>query len=131
MLIILISLILCSGCSPSRRLARLVKMHPELQLADTLLVTDTVVVPQAEADTAFPLDHLHDTVLLQKDRLEVFIRKVHDTLYIRGKCKPDTVVIRKKIPVTKIIIAKPQSVWWLWGVVCLLIVMVFVLILKK
>ena len=106
-------------------------MHPELQLADTLLVTDTVVVPQAEADTAFPLDHLHDTVLLQKDRLEVFIRKVHDTLYIRGKCKPDTVVICKKIPVTKIILAKPQSVWWLWGIVCLLIVMVFVILLKR
>ena len=69
--------------------------------------------------------------MLEKGRLEVMLRKVHDTLFIRGKCKPDTVIIRRKIPVEKFIIPKPRNQWYLYVVIGLLTLMVFVMLWRR
>ena len=137
MLLMLVMVALCVGCSPQRRLARLVERHPELMKVDTITVRDTVAVPGVMADTAVPWDvardtcHvLRDSVFLERGRLEVVVRRVHDTLFIRGKCKADTVFIRRKIPVTKIVVREPRKLWVLWGVIVLLIVVVFVLLTR-
>jgi hypothetical protein len=144
MLLMLVMVALCVGCSPSRRLKRLVAHHPELLRADTITFRDTVAVPGVVADTAVLLhvergswdvarDTCHvvrETVRLERGRLEVLVRRVHDTLFIRGKCKADTVVIRRKIPVTRIVVAEPRKPWVLWGVIGLLSMVVFVMIFR-
>ncbi|GEM_PF-551447 len=152
MLIMLICLLISAGCSPSRRLARLLEKHPELKKADTVVVQDTVTVPGVVADTVVPVFGNRelgagnrewgagnrepgigngDSVLVEKGRLQVVVKKLHDTLFIRGKCKPDTVVIRRKIPVEKIVMAKPRTSWYLYVIIGLLVAMVFVMLWRR
>ena len=144
-MILLLGVLLCVGCSPQRRLARLVERHPEVLRVDTLIVRDTVPIPGVSIDTAVTgvvsresragnresRVVSRDSVVIGKGRLEVVVRRVHDTLFIRGKCKADTVFIRRKIPFTKIVVREPRKLWVLWGVIGLLIVMVFVMLLGK
>lgn len=108
-LLLIISFVLLAACSPQRRLARLVEHHPELKTADTLCITDTVTLPGVTADTAVPVSVISDPVIVERERLQIIIRKVRDTLYIRGKCKPDTVIIRRQIPVERIHIIRPDN----------------------
>jgi len=131
MLLLLISLLLCTGCSPSKRLARLLHKHPELKAADTVTIRDTVTVPEVSADTSVPVNHFPDTVVLEKGKLEVHIRKLHDTMFIRGKCKADTIVVQKKIPVEKIVLKETRSRWFLWIITGLIVGMVFVLLVRR
>jgi hypothetical protein len=106
---ILFSFILLSACSPQRRLERLLERHPELRVQDTLKICDTLRIPGDSADTVLPLGRMRDTIYLEKGRLQILLRKVHDTLVVRGKCKPDTVIIRRQIPVEKIRIVKSSA----------------------
>jgi len=125
-----------TGCSPSARLNRLLTRHPELMISDTIVISDTMTIPQVEADTAFYLDSIHDTIILHKDRLEITINRIHDTLYIRGKCKADTVIIHRTVPVEKIKIIKPDKLdqliskipWIISGLICLLISAIIILL---
>lgn len=98
-----------TGCSPSARLNRLLTRHPELMIPDTIVINDTMTIPKVELDTIIYIDSIRDTVILQKDRLEITISRIHDTLYIRGKCKADTIIIHRSIPVEKIKVVKPDK----------------------
>ena len=108
-LTILIFLIGASSCSPTHRLNRLLALHPELKIPDTIFINDTLTTPQYEADTIIYIDSIHDTIILQKDRLEVKVHRLHDTLFIRGKCKADTIYINRRFPVEKIKIVRPDK----------------------
>jgi len=129
---LLITVVLClSSCSPEARLGRLLKKHPELRQSDTIVLRDTMISPASEADTQLVWNLIHDTVRVEKDRLVLSLRKVHDTLYLRGKCKSDTVVIRRKIPVTRYVVSKTRKPWALWAAVGVLSAMVFLMIIRK
>jgi len=137
MLILFLSLLLCTGCSPQRRLNRLLQRHPGLTFADTLKCTDTLEVPGVQVDTSVPMKQFPDTVSINKGRLEILVKKVHDTLFIRGKCKPDTVVIRRNIPVKRIQQVRQSAntelfsrIPWLVTGLIALIVLTITLILK-
>ena len=118
-----------TGCSPTARLNRLLIHHPELMIPDTIVISDTMTIPQVEADTVFYLDSIHDTIILQKDRLEITLNRIHDTLYVRGKCKADTIIIHRSIPVEKIKIVKSDKLdqliskipWIISGLIGLLV----------
>jgi len=134
---ILIFLIAATGCSPTQRLNRLLALHPELKVSDTIIINEILVTPQVEADTIIHLDSIRDTVVLQKDRMEITLKRIHDTLYIRGKCKSDTVIIHRAIPVEKIKIVR-QDKWdnlisrlpWIIGGVVFTFLFITFLILK-
>ena len=91
-----------TSCSPSSRLNRLLTHHPELKIPDTIMINDTITIPQVEVDTVFYLDSIYDTIILHKDRLQITLNRIHDTLFFRGKCKADTIYIKRFIPVEKI-----------------------------
>ena len=99
---------LCS-CSPQRRLERLIAHHPELCITDTLCIRDSVILPAVTADTAVSFSGLVDPVIIKKERLEIEVQKVHDTLYIRGKCKADTMYKTLRVPVEKIRLVKTDT----------------------
>jgi hypothetical protein len=100
-------------------------------ISDTIVINDTMTIPEVEADTVFYLDSIHDTFLLQKDRLEVTLNRIHDTLYIRGKCKADTIIIHRIVPVEKIKIVKPDKLdqlilkipWLVSGLIFIILLM--------
>ncbi len=101
--------LLLAACTPESRLKKLLKHHPELQTPDTILVQDTLYIPGIKADTQFQLTQLHDTVWLDAGRLSVSMIAKNETLYVQGKCKPDTIFTIHKIPVEKIRLVKPNT----------------------
>jgi hypothetical protein len=98
-----------SGCSPQRRLERLVGHHSELRVADTLLIRDTIKLAPVAVDTALPLINLTDTVVIARDRLEIKLFRVHDTIHVMGKCKADTIVRELRVPVERIKLVKADG----------------------
>jgi len=96
-LLLLFTAILLVGCSPERRLQRLLNKHPELHRTDTF----TVVVP---ADTIMVRDTLtqRDTITITNGRQTVQVVRVPtgspcDTakvvLNVTGTVKADTVTV--------------------------------------
>ncbi|TRZ49289.1 hypothetical protein D4S03_08490 [bacterium] len=123
------------ACSPEKRLARLVDLHPELKQSDTITIRDTISIPMIQADTVLHIDSLFDTVIIEKDRLQVSVLRLHDTLYLQGKCKADTVIIEKKVPVETIVTVKPDRVdklitrlpWLVISFIALVLLVLFLL----
>ena len=64
--ILLLIVLFSVGCSPQRRLNRLIIKHPELIKTDTL--KDSVIVPKIEFDTVFKLQ-LGETITINKDSI--------------------------------------------------------------
>jgi len=119
------------SCSPQKRLERLVNRNPELRLPDTLIVRDTLITPIVQADTTLHIEQLYDTVVIEKERLQVKLLRIRDTLYVDGKCNPDTIYYEKQIPVEKIkLIKEPlnlKPVLWLLGALIILILILSIL----
>jgi hypothetical protein len=104
-LFVLFSLILIIGCSPQKRLARLIDRHPELVRTDTMTFMDTVRTRTVEIDTIIMWSQLNrtDTITLIKERLTVRLIKKTDTLELQGEYLGDTIYIEKQIPVEKVV----------------------------
>ena len=96
---LILLILLVASCSPQRRLSRLLALHPELKTPDTLVLRDTIPIPQIQTDTILRLSTLHDTVTLHKDHLQVKIHRLHDTIYIQSKTLPDTIYKTHHIPI--------------------------------
>ena len=131
---LLLLILLLSSCSPQRRLNRLLALHPELKTPDTLLIHDTIPVPQFQTDTILRLSTLHDTVTLHKDHLQVKIHRLHDTIYIQSKTLPDTIFITRRIPIQLIRYVQPDRLDNLiskipWLVIALILLIGFIIFL--
>ena len=100
-----------TACSPQRRIERIVARHPELRMADTLLLPDTLVTAAIAADTAIPLARLSDTVAVTRNRLEILLISRRDTIHVRGTCKADTIVRVLRVPVEKIKLVSAEGGW--------------------
>ncbi len=128
--------ILLSSCSPSNRLANLLEHHPELIIPDTLFIKDTVPLPLIQADTSWHIDNLYDTAFLTKDRLEVSLQRLLDTIYLQGRCKADTIYLEHQIPVEKIKLVKQDKLdklisqipWITVGIIAIILFFVLLLI---
>lgn len=98
-LITALLLVLLTACSPSARLARLIKNHPELAKVDTIFKSDTIVIPPAKADTVIYYKQT-DTVIVKDNGVTVkyFYNTKDSTVYIRGE--RDTIRIIREIPVS-------------------------------
>ena len=133
-IITLLILILLTGCSPQHRLTRLIALHPELKVPDTIVIRDSLIVPQVRVDTMLDIKTILDTVIIQKDRLQIKLSRIHDTLFLTGKCQGDTVYITRKIPVEKIKIVKADKIdnlisklpWIVIGLISLILLFVFI-----
>jgi len=135
MILILLLMGVCLGaCSPRQRLERLVKRHPELKQPDTLLLSDTLYTPGTAKDTSVPIEALKDTVYIEKGKLQILLRKVHDTLLVHGNCKADTVIVCKKVPVTRIVVqerTRSRSCIVIAGMIVMLVMLVLFVLRGK
>ena len=106
-IIVLIVLGVLVACSPTRRFNRLINKYPYLITQDTVKQIDTVVisVPKVKVDSVIQIDSflidLHDTIIIEKERLKIELFRVKDSIIVNGNC--DTVylekIIERKIPV--------------------------------
>ncbi len=108
--IILILAVILIGCSPQKRLNRLIERNPELLTIDTITDTVTVIVPEVKIDTFLTLTNLLDTIYITRDRLKLTTILQNDTLYIAAECETDTIEVIREIPVERVIV-KPLT-WW-------------------
>ncbi len=104
-LLIILTALTMIACSPKARFTRLIEKHPELLVADTILIRDTITlyIPEVHTDTVVTLKELIDTVTLTKERVTVkawYIPK-EKKVYIQGKCDPVyvTKIVDRKIPI--------------------------------
>ncbi len=98
------------GCSPSYRMARLIKKHPELAIKDTIKLTDTLITQGTTKDSNFTFSG--DTVYIKDSILTIkyFYNKETHKHYIKGEVKSDTIIKEIKVPYDKFII--PKRNWW-------------------
>ena len=101
------------SCSPQKRLARLLKKHPELLIADTIKIKDTILVPGIKIDTFFHKSALKDTIKFSKEKLKLKLFEFNDTIYVNADVKPDTVYFERKIVVEKIIGGYDERQKWI------------------
>lgn len=109
------------GCSPERRLQKLLRDNPELSRVDTITVTDTVFVP---GDTLWRSVLLRDTVTIESERQVVKVQRIRtgspcDTaaiaLDIEARVKPDTVYSTVTVEVPRVVPCPPDTKvhkWW-------------------
>ena len=98
-LIIILTALLIS-CSPSKRINRIVKKHPELLIKDTITVLDTVIIESYHHDTTTKFIE-HKTVEVinnEKVRLEYKYDTITNNIRHFVECKGDTIIKRIKVP---------------------------------
>lgn len=121
--------LLLSGCSANWHLKRAIAKDPSILQPKELVLIDTVVVtPSLRVDT---LAYFRiDTITIEKDRLRVQIKRIHDTLRISAECQADTVRIFKEVEVPGPVVYKPRA-WWEKIPLPLFLLVVFGYIAKK
>ena len=128
-LILLTFSFLLFSCSPQKRLHRLVTNHPELSRVDTIKIQDSVIVPGVKVDTVFHASVLKDTITITKEKLQIRLIEINDTIYLDAIVEPDTVIISKEILVDRIIHTEPKKwwieYWWIW-LIFLIIILLFI-----
>ena len=119
-LIFILSIVFIVSCSPERKLARLLKKHPELIKSDTIYRLDTVVSSSVTHDTTLSIHKIlssRDTIIFHKDRLTQKIFYHNDSIYIQGECAADTII--REIPIYIDKVTANNSIfdrfrwWWL------------------
>ena len=108
--VILICLIV--GCSPQKRLNRLLTKYPNLTEKDTIVLRDTVTIQNYVHDTTTVLEFHDTTTVINNER--VILKYFHDSLtkeihhYV--ECKGDTVYVEKPYYVEKAVFRELS--WW-------------------
>lgn len=93
--------ILLSSCNPYNRLARLQNNHPYLFPDKTILIKDTVIVPEIVIDTVYSLPKIGaspDTLFIENKKIS--IKPINDSIVrVYVKIPADTVFVEKYITV--------------------------------
>lgn len=78
---------------------RIVNKFPDILQNDTILLTDTLYIPEVITDTLFKLSE-NDTIFINKEKLKVrIIRLPGDTIQLTAECKTDTIFRSVKVPI--------------------------------
>jgi hypothetical protein len=92
----LIAVCFICSCSPQVRLNNLARKHPELFKRDTIFRSDTTFIAGVEHDTIVRYGITKDTLIIRDKQLTYKYYTDGKTVYLKGKCAPDTVV--KMVP---------------------------------
>lgn len=125
-------LVLLFGCDAEKRMSRIVKRNPGLIKSDTVWTLDTIYSQGAIKDSTFHF-YQTDTVVMEKDNLTVKYFFNHDsTIFIEGKCKPDTILKYYPVQVNTLEVKKAlkwsdraklfifNNWWWILGIIYIL-----------
>ena len=127
-------ILLVVGCTPQKRLNRIVRNNPHLLVKDTIRVVDTIVIDNYSFDTITSIE-FHDTVIIENNE-KIIAKYYYDTvkkeIWHEIECKDSTVIIDRFIPVEKVIIQE-QALWEKYGslVIIALIFLVILRVFKK
>lgn len=128
-------ILLLSACSPEKRIARILKKHPELVKSDTIWNKDTIFTKSVEKDTTFYFNQ-PDTVYMNEGKMHVkYYFNKDSTVYLHGKCDADTVIKYYPVQVNSVSVKDgkwyDEAVKYLWFLVFLLVLYVLYRIFAK
>ena len=117
-IISLICLVALTSCSASFHLKRAIQKDPTIIQPEIVQVVDTVIItPSERTETTFVALPI-DTITIEKERLRIKIRRIHDTLRVEGECRSDTITITETIELPPVIKYEDRpwwSKWLMWG----------------
>ena len=123
---LLFATLILSGCSPAWHIRQAIRKNPQLLKLQTILVTDTIVLPSVELRDTVTLKEV-DTITLVKDRFRVKIIRSYDTLIINGGCDGDTIIRVLEVPVETLIYKEEHKIFrWSFYLWILFIVLAFI-----
>lgn len=129
-ILILLSAVLIVGCSPIKRMNRLIDMYPELAFVDTIYIQDTFITESIHVDTHFSQTRLTDTVFIERENIKIRIWEKYDTIYLNADVESDTIIVTKTVTVEKIKYVEKANFldainnnWWIWLIIILLIIL--------
>lgn len=137
--IFLLIIFCCSiviGCSPQKKLARLIKKHPELVSTDTVIDTIPIIVPGIRIDTTFKTVFSKDTIYLYKDKLVIKYFNDGKTTRIDAEVKTDTIYKPVPVVVNKVVPFETKNIPWyytaaLWGFISFLLLFIILYTIKN
>ena len=100
--------LLLTSCSAQWHLKKAVQKDPSILEKDTLVVTDTVVVPPV-VTTDTVISKQQDTIVVEKERLKVRVIRNVDPLIIDAKCDSDTIIQTIEVPFEKIVYVEQET----------------------
>jgi hypothetical protein len=114
LLVGLAGLVSCQGfqkCNRSaKHIEKAVKLCPEIALTDTIRDTISVSIPAIQFDTVLVKA---DTISISRDRWNVRLITVRDSIYISGGCDSILVEVPIEVPCDQIQpIKKRPLAWW-------------------
>ncbi len=130
----IITFLLVFGCSPQKKLQRLIKKHPELIKLDTIIVWDTIIIEDFVVDTITKMEYHDSTVVI--DNSKVYLKYFYDTItreiHHEVECLGQEIITEKIVPIEKVVIQ--ELTWWQkYGSLVLIIsfLILFLLLVKR
>ena len=96
----------------SKRIEKIYKRFPDLKQTTIISVVDTIIKGQTTFDTVLSTSVRVDTVIIHKENNTIKYFPTGDSVYISVKEDPDTVYIKKEIPVETFKPTKIEEKWW-------------------
>jgi len=118
---------LAVSCAPQKKLARLIKKHPELVRDSSYVDLDTFIVniPSVHSDSVVYINTIrHDTFVMEKERLRIRTFIYKDSLFIEGECDEIHDTIIQKETITFPVVVNETTTDWktsaLIGLACII-----------
>ncbi len=130
----IITFLLVFGCSPQKKLQRLVKKHPELLQLDTIVIRDTIIIEDYVHDTTTVIRYHDSTTVI--DNSKVILKYFYDTItreiHHEVECLGKEIITEKVIPYEKVVIQ--ELTWWQkYGSLVIIVsfLILFLLLIKR
>ena len=103
-------ILLLSSCTAQWHIRQAVSKDPSIFLNNKAIVLrDTVYTNSIRVDT---LAHfISDTITIEKERLRIQIKRIHDTLRVVGECRADTIEVIREVQLPPTIEYRPSPKW--------------------
>ena len=102
------------SCSANWHLRKAIAKDPTIIKPQVITLIDTVIVTPAERVETTLVALPIDTITIERERLKIKIRRIHDTLIVDGECKSDTIRITETIEGPPVIKYTPRPNWERW-----------------
>ena len=110
-LITAICILSLTSCSANWHLKRAIAKDPSIiQPPEVEIVDTTIVIEEIRAETTFVALPM-DTITIEKERLRIQIKRIHDTLVVDGVCMNDTIRIIEEVELPPVIKYEPRPTW--------------------
>ena len=123
----LLSILASVGCSPQKRINRIIKNNPHLVQKDTVWITDTIIVEGVKYDTItkFLTNTKVEVINNERVRLQYFYDTVTNEIHHEVECKENRIVYERSFVVDKLVTTHDWQKYVIWLVILLVVIVGF------